>query len=57
MDNARDHIHAETPNAERYFRMTEEEKDIELQRSLMRMHYFIYKITRYDVENSIVGKE
>ena len=57
MDNASDHIYAETPNAERYFTMSEEEKDIELQRSLMRMHYFIYKITRYDAENSAAGKE
>ncbi len=32
----------EIPKAERYFSMTEEEKDIELKKSLMRLHYLIY---------------
>ena len=57
MDNVSNTIYAETPNAEVYFGMTEEEKDVELHRSLMRMHYLIYKITPFDEEAGIAGKE
>ena len=42
MNNAGDYIYAETPNVEIYFRMTDQEKDIELQKSIMRMHSLIF---------------
>jgi tRNA(Phe) wybutosine-synthesizing methylase Tyw3 len=57
MDNADNRAPAETPDAETYFGLTEEEKEIELQKSIMRMHDLIYKISRYDTGSGCSGKK
>ncbi len=47
MYQAGDHLYGETPKAERYFSMTEEEKDIELKKSIMRLRQLIYNSYRF----------
>jgi len=57
MDNANNHASAETPDAETYLGLTDEEKDIELQKSIMRMHNLIYRISCSDAEKFLNGKK
>ena len=57
MDNANNHASIETLDAETYFGLTEEEKDIELQKSIMRMHKLICKISCYETGKCYSGNK
>ncbi len=45
MNNAKDHPEAGIPGADAYCRLSDREKDIELQKSLNRIYNLIYPVT------------
>ncbi len=47
MKKTDDHRNGETPNAEKYLNLSDEEKDIEIQKSIMHMHNLVYMVTHY----------
>ncbi len=48
MNKTHDHPNGDAPNSDKYLSLTEEEKDLELKKSIMRLHLLIYKIEHYD---------
>ncbi len=44
MNNAKDHSEAEIPGAEAYCRLSDREKDVELQKSLNRIYNLLYPV-------------
>lgn len=62
MDSVNDQAFAETPDAEApdaetYLGLTEEEKDVELQKSIIRMHNLICKISYSDTGRDVSDKK